>query len=322
MAALWEAPAPRLVDLRQVRADLLEPVLLEEIRQWKHHLHWDFNASADLVRRFVQMHALNGYALLAGGRPVGYSYYVCEERKGLVGDLYVLGEFRTPENENLLLGAVLGHLMNNGYTRRVECQLLMLEAAGPELMPAAAFLTSFRRIFMTVELAAVAALPRASAGPEIAVQEWAESRQEEAAQVIAAAYDGHVDAEINDQYRSAAGARHFLLNIVQYPGCGTFHQPSSWVAYDTAARRACGVCLASLVAPEVGHITQICVHPDWKGRGVGFELLRCSLRSLAAAGSQTATLTVTASNDTAVRLYERVGFETLRQFSAFVWEGF
>jgi ribosomal protein S18 acetylase RimI-like enzyme len=33
-------------------------------------------------------------------------------------------------------------------------------------------------------------------------------------------------------------------------------------------------------------------------------------------------LTVTAANEDAVELYERVGFETIRRFSAFVWEGF
>jgi ribosomal protein S18 acetylase RimI-like enzyme len=33
-------------------------------------------------------------------------------------------------------------------------------------------------------------------------------------------------------------------------------------------------------------------------------------------------LTVTASNSEAVDLYRRVGFETVRQFGAYVWEGF
>jgi ribosomal protein S18 acetylase RimI-like enzyme len=77
-----------------------------------------------------------------------------------------------------------------------------------------------------------------------------------------------------------------------------------------------------MVAPEVGHVTQICVAPGVKGKGVGYELLRRSLVTLAEAGAQSASLTVTASNDSAVRLYERVGFDTVRQFPAFVWEGF
>jgi ribosomal protein S18 acetylase RimI-like enzyme len=69
-------------------------------------------------------------------------------------------------------------------------------------------------------------------------------------------------------------------------------------------------------------VTQICVAPAVKGQGVGYELLRRSLGVLAQSGAKTVSLTVTAANRDAVRLYERVGFRTVRRFSAFVWEGF
>lgn len=322
MAALCEAAVPRLIDLRQVRAELLEPVLLEETQHWRRSLQWDFQASAELVRRFVQMHALNGYALAVDGRPIGYCYFVCEERKGLVGDLFVVEQHRTAENENCLLGAVLSNLMNNGYTRRVECQLLMLEHATPEELPANHYLRTFQRNFMMAGLGGIYGMPELRHHPDLMFEGWSESRQEEAAEVIAAAYEGHVDSQINDQYRSVVGARHFLLNIVQYPGCGTFYQPASFVAYDQVTKRVCGICLASMVAEDVGHITQICVVPELKGTGLGYELLRRALQSFAQRGCRSATLTVTAANEGAVRLYERVGFQTLRQFTACVWQGY
>jgi len=37
--------------------------------------------------------------------------------------------------------------------------------------------------------------------------------------LIYLSYD-HVDGEINDQYRSRAGALRFLKNIILLPGCG------------------------------------------------------------------------------------------------------
>jgi ribosomal protein S18 acetylase RimI-like enzyme len=86
--------------------------------------------------------------------------------------------------------------------------------------------------------------------------------------------------------------------------------------------RLCGISLASLVAPECGHITQICVTPAVRGTGIGYALLRQSLTTLREAGCRAATLTVTAANEDAVTLYERVGFQTVRRFSAYVWEGF
>src|SRR2546421_5925786 len=97
MAALTDAYVPTVVDLRQIRAADLEPLLAEETATWRNTLDWDFQPSAGLVRRFLDMQALSGSALLIGGQPVGYSYYVAEERKGLIGDLYVMEEFATPE---------------------------------------------------------------------------------------------------------------------------------------------------------------------------------------------------------------------------------
>ena len=91
------------------------------------------------------------------------------------------------------------------------------------------------------------------------MEKWYDHYQDAAAQLIAAAYAGHIDSRINDQYRTSAGARRFLHNIVQYPGCGAFYRPASFAAFEGVSGRLCGMSLASLVAPEAGHITQICV---------------------------------------------------------------
>ena len=152
------------------------------------------------------------------------------------------------------------------------------------------------------------------------LERWSDLYQDGAAQAIAAAYAGHVDALINDQYRGAPGARRFIHNIVQYPGCGAFQRQASYAAFDAANGRLCGISLASLVAPDCGHITQICVAPQMKGAGIGHALLRESLLSLKEMGCRSASLTVTAANRNAVELYERVGFRTVKRFPALVWE--
>ena len=73
MAARLHPAPPRaeVVDLRRLTARDLEPLLQEEIASWKGELEWDFEKSADLVRRFVDLRALNGSALLEGGQVVG-----------------------------------------------------------------------------------------------------------------------------------------------------------------------------------------------------------------------------------------------------------
>jgi ribosomal protein S18 acetylase RimI-like enzyme len=80
--------------------------------------------------------------------------------------------------------------------------------------------------------------------------------------------------------------------------------------------------LASVVGRDAGHITQICVSPEVRGTGVGYDLLRRSMMTLREHGCRKVSLTVTASNRDAVDLYERMGFRTIRKFSAYVWEGF
>jgi len=298
-------------------------MLEREISDWRLQLDWDFRASAELVRRFVTMRALNGYALLDSGVAEGYSYFVCEEGKGLIGDLYLVEKHRTIENENRLLTAVLESLMRIPYLERIESQLMMLlQPALPRPLPYTEYLTIHRRNLMVIEATSAAALPRGQSCKKVLLEKWAERWQEAAAQLITDAYRGHIDSSINNQYRSAPGARRFLSNVVQYPGCGTFFQPASYLAFDAETSRLCGLSLASLLSYDAGHITQICVAPYIQGLGVGYELLRHSLASLVESGCRRISLSVTDENRRAVRLYERVGFETGRTFAAMVWEGF
>jgi ribosomal protein S18 acetylase RimI-like enzyme len=155
--------------------------------------------------------------------------------------------------------------------------------------------------------------------PDIAITPWGEERQQETARLIAAAYEGHIDSQVNDQYCSPAGASRFLMNIVQYPGCGAFFAPASYAAADPKTGALCGISLASLIAADVGHITQVCVAPSHKGTGLGYELMRRSVLALAAHGCRSVSLTVTAANEPALRLYQRMGFEHRHDFTAYVW---
>jgi len=320
MAALSDSPLARVVELRQLRGGDLDLLLDEETQAWRETLDWDFRGSANLVRRFLEIQALNGYALLINGYPVGYSYYVAEERKGLIGDLYVLKDYVNVENEERLITAVVDGLMKTPLIRRIESQLMMLRTGPAITLPQHRFLRMFVRNFMEIEAESAGRLPEKRPSQAVVFDAWSERKQDEAATLIASAYQGHIDSEINDQYRSPAGARRFLMNIVQFPGCGSFFQPASFVAMDPGSGRLAGICLASLVQADVGHVTQVCVSKAARGTGAGYELIRRSLESLARHGCRKVTLTVTGSNAEAIGLYERMGFRKTRNFSAYVWD--
>ena len=322
MAAAWEAHAPEIVDLRQMKPGDLDPLLEEEGELWRNHLDWDFQASAGLIRKFIGMRELNGHAMMINRTPVGYGYFVVDERKGLIGDLFVSTPHATPQNESSLLSAVLHSAVRFSNIRRVESQLLMMRFPRRVPPPFGDLLRIYERNFMVVNLDRGFSLPPGRAAAKVNILGWNDRYLEDVSRLISAAYRNHVDSNINDQYRSVSGARKFLMNIIQFPGCGSFFGPASWIAWDQATGHICGVSLASLVAPTTGHITQICVMPGVKGGGVGYELLRSSLRAFTEHGCYKATLTVTATNRDAIHLYERAGFRTQRQFSAMVWDGF
>jgi ribosomal protein S18 acetylase RimI-like enzyme len=320
-ARLHPAPSgtPQIADLRRLSARDLDALLVEETAAWRADLDWDFTKSAELVRRFVELRALHGAALIEEGEVAGYVYYVLEENKGLIGDLYVRRRCRSVDRENRLLEAALDALLDSPGVYRVEGQLMMLDPVPNRPLPRARQASTFERYFMRMDLRRTP-LREGRVRKPILIERWSDHYQDAASQLIASAYGSHVDSRINDQYRSAASARRFLYNIVQYPGCGAFYRPASYAAFEAASGRLCGISLASLVSPECGHITQICVSPEVQGTGVGYELLRQSLTTLRDAQCHAASLTVTAANREAVELYERVGFTVVRRFSAYVWE--
>jgi len=315
-------PRGALLDLRDLQPEHLVEVLEEETEAWHNGLDWDFRASAELVKRFVQVRALNGFALLEGGvrgaKVAGYCYYVAEEGKGLIGDFYVREASRTVENENRLLEAVLDSMWKTPGMRRVESQMLMLSSPLNRPVPFRRWFRMFPRRFFEAPVSVGALPPREPAGATVVP--WTLSLSEEAARLIAISYRDHVDSLINDQYRSPPGALRFLSNIVQFPGCGIFFEPASFAARDRATGALCGISLASMVASDVGHITQLCIAPSHQGRGLGYELMRRSLEALAMHGCRSVSLTVTGANQSALRLYESLGFRNLRDFAAYVWE--
>ena len=319
MAALVEWSEPRVVELRRISAEDMEPVLAEEAAVWRRELAWDLSTSAELVRRYTRMQALSGFALVDGSRVIGYSYYVRDENKGLIGDLYVLEQYRTPAREDALIDAVLSELWRMPGLRRVETQLLMLSGTPDRPVPFSRWLRVHPRWFLEFPLTNVAALAAAELNG-IRVETWREAHFDDSAKLLAGAYRGNIDSEINDQYRSPSGARRFLSNIVEFPGCGTFFPEASYAAFDASTGMLCGMSLASLVARDAGHVTQLCVAPSHRNAGLGGQLLRRSLLAFAAHDCRSASLTVTAANEAALRLYENMGFVRRRRFAAHVWD--
>lgn len=329
MAALWQprvsAEKPELLDLRKLPAGALDPLLADETATWRETLHWDFQPSADLVRRYVSIRALDGLALCIGSDVAGYIYWVAEERKALLGDLYVLAPHRSAANENLLLEAALARLTSgphftSAWIRRIEGQLMQASLRAADAAPSGPRPAGYARHFMLAHAeSALALLPRPLPS-DLALHTFSPRWIDEAARLIARVYAGHIDSEINDQYRSYEGSRKFLQNVVHYPGCGAFQPDCSFLLTDASGTMR-ALAISSMVAPDVGHIPQICVDAGAQHSGLGYELLRRAVVALAARGAREVSLTVTAANRRARDLYARTGFRQVREFDALIWDG-
>ena len=314
-----------ILDLRHFASADLRPLLEGEAQVWSRLLSWDYRGSAEMILRYVDAKILPGYAAIERGRIFGYSFFVYEGSKGVIGDLFVGGtNGLRGEGEHAIEVRLLTHvietLQRSPGIHRVEAQLLVHQT-GSVARP---FLDQgFRRhprLFMVLPLDSAAAnAPKLP--PDIDIRPWSEHDYQAAAAVITAAYRGHIDSEINDQYRSLSGSVRFLNNIVRFPGCGIFDAEASFAAVHRPTRSLIGVILCSRVKHDVGHVTQVCVVPELRGHGIGEALLAASSRALRQRNFELLSLTVTQGNERAVALYERLGFTTTRIFDAFVWEG-
>jgi ribosomal-protein-alanine N-acetyltransferase len=82
------------------------------------------------------------------------------------------------------------------------------------------------------------------------------------------------------------------------------------------ARRITGFAGFWLVEDEA-HIGTLALHPAWRGRGLGEQLLAALLRRAADLGARLVTLEVRAGNHVAQRLYRKYGFEEVGRRKAY-----
>ena len=312
-----------ILDLRHFSSVDLRPLLDDETQLWERLLWWDYSGSAEMILRYIDAKILPGYAAVDRGRVFGYSFFVYEGSKGVIGDLYVSNGGRLPEArpvELKLLTHVIETLQQSPGIHRVEAQLLAHEANAVSRPFLDTGFQRHPRLFMVLNLEN--SLGQQCPGdPEVEIRPWTEADYRPAAAVITAAYRGHVDAQINDQYHTLSGSLRFLNNIVRFPGCGVFDAESSFVALDCRTKSLIGLILCSRVRGDVGHVTQVCVLPEHRSRRIGESLMAATAQNLTRRKFSMLSLTVTEANARAVALYRRLHFDTNRVFDAFVWVG-
>ena len=103
---------------------------------------------------------------------------------------------------------------------------------------------------------------------------------------------------------------------------GFLGEPGFFVA--TVDGRVVGYVVADTVpnaGRTLGHVKDIAVHPDYRGRGIGAQLLGSALTVMREKRASRVKLEVRESNDSAIRLYRRFGFQFRRTLPRYYDDG-
>jgi ribosomal protein S18 acetylase RimI-like enzyme len=318
-----------ILDLRHFAAPVLRTVLDAEGELWKQRLHLDYRTSANLLMQYLDSHMLPGYAALDSGQVIGYAFCVYEESKAVIGDVFALpvqpaGAHATTGSAHAIEQTLLNHLfetlLNSPQLDRIESQLLLHPSGAHSTLFRQAGFQIFRRLFMVQPLPGFVPAPVVDLPSELELRSWRDEDLPAAAQLISEAYRDHPDSLINDQYRTTYGSLRFLHNIVRYSGCGVFSTQVSHVVVHRKSRELVALLLGSRVSTESGHITQICVHPSFRRRGLARMLLSIAAYCFTRQSVSEISLTVTEDNTQAIDLYLAEGYDCAHRFDAAVWQ--
>jgi ribosomal protein S18 acetylase RimI-like enzyme len=319
-----------VLDLRHFNARQLQPLLQEEGELWRKRLLWDYSQSSRLLLDYMNSRILPGFAAVDHGSVRGYTFGVYEAGKAILGDVYAstsgasaAGDPSAQVVESQLLAHMLPLLQNSPGIERVESQLLLhpsgqhsdvFEQAGFRIYPRLLMLSQIAALLEHTHAETIETPPS-----DLLLRPWQQSDLLLAGELIVRGYRDHLDSLINSQYLSSAGAMRFLHNIIQFPGCGSFDASSSWMILDKRTGLLMGMLLCSLVSEECAHITQLCIAPEMRRRGLATLMTAWCADALARKNIRSVTLTVTEANDGAVQLYRQLGFTVHHRFDAMVW---
>ena len=307
----------KLVSLSRLKSASLQSLFQEEKEEWRKNLRWDYSEPLRIICNLVDAVSLSGFVALRHSTPAGYVFYLEEGGNGLIGDCYVSSGSSGLGVEEALMNVAVETLKTNQWIDRIESQFVSFRSWASEGFFNRHGFTSYERHFMMRDCSK----PLGSAAScDVELTSWDASNLETAAQLTAQAYNEIIDREISFHYQSLEGCRNFLAGIIEKPGCGRFMKDASFCAWHRPTGDLAGFVLTSWVSPLNGHVPQVLVSQKFQGRGIGTRLLNQAIAALQSRRYSTVSLSVTAENKPAYRLYQRFEFDILVRFQTFVWK--
>src|SRR5215471_314508 len=203
-----------ILDLRHFSARQLRPLLEDEAGVWKRRLRWNYESSSELLLQYLDSRILPGFVALDRGRVCGFTFCVYEGHKAVIGDAYAISN---EPGQGLLIverlvGQLLDLLMHSPDVERIESQLLLYDTGVIDNRFRDAGFQLYPRLFMEYDKRPLPTFGGVVLPDWLKLSSWTTACYQPAAELIHEAYAGHIDASINDQYRSLHGSLRFLHN--------------------------------------------------------------------------------------------------------------
>ncbi|HEU4391535.1 MAG TPA: GNAT family N-acetyltransferase [Blastocatellia bacterium] len=324
--ATLTTPNLRIISLRDADIDCLEHLFDEQCSEWRELLRWDYSGPSALIRDVARQRELPGLAITTGNEIAGCGFWVIEQGRCSIGDVYVARKWRRARVDYTLAAAILDQLDSEHGFRRIESQCVNVGSEGVSEVFVSRGFQRFIRHYMMNDLASGATItsqrrlsPR-SAFVDVEIKSWDEAVFDRAAQIIYRSYRDEDDRLINSQYRTEHGCGELLSVLTGHVWCGEFLPHVSRIATSRVGDRPIGVLIALRIAPGIGHIGQISILPEYQGMGVGRRLIGAAICEFRRLNFDAVSLAVTASNHRALSLYRSCGFKDLHCFPVFYKE--
>ena len=290
--------------LRHASSRGLEPLLDEEANQWQSRLHWNFEPTRTRLKEAILEDALQGMIVEDVGGVCGYATSALGDSVGVVGNVFVSPRAADAGLEEGLLDRVLDDLLARDPAS-IDCQTLFMSDPRIETPFARRRFASVTRYYMVLDRASRRRPPARPVSH--GARPLRHTDLQPFANLVFEAHRDTVGQDASSSFDTPRSCARILGQIVNDGICGPFDEETSrWIAIDGDAAAA---CLITWPMSDVAHVSELATAPEYRGQGFARHCLSRALdNAFDRRGARLVTLSVTATNDAALSLYESMGF--------------
>lgn len=283
---------------------------------WGRDLSWDFEPTRRRLEGALQEGTLRGLVANDDLGACAYATYAIDEDHGIVGSFFAGERSRALGLEGLLVQQVLDELLARKL-RVIDCQTLFSSDRGLTEPFAARGFESAARIYMALDRSAWLAT-RPAAAADIRTKPTHRLDIQSVARLVHEAHldTGSVDA--SSSFDTLGSCEGILRQIILDEVCGPFDSLGSRRVEVNG--QVLAVSLLTWPLRGVAHISEVATTPQHRRQGLARHCLTQSLVSaFEGARARSVTLSVTASNQAALALYESMGFVPSLRYQSHVF---